>query len=258
MEVNLSSGVRETLGSLKRVSELQDRTSERLSKGKKVNSYKDDAISFAIAQSLTSRASDYNAVKDNIGQAVSKVDTTVAGLDSISSLLDQAKALSLQRQSTSDATEQAALDAQFTEVAQQITNISRDANYGGTSLISATPDTVNVNVNPEGTSQVTLTGSASDATTLAIDITDPATIDAAQATIRSTAQTIGSQAAVLDIRENFTKELTNNLEAGAAKLVNADLNEEAANTLSLQTRGALAAEALNIAAKSERAILQLF
>ena len=50
----------------------------------------------------------------------------------------------------------------------------------------------------------------------------------------------------------------NELEAGAQKLVETDLNEEAAVSISASTRGALASAATGIAAQSERSILQLF
>ena len=72
------------------------------------------------------------------------------------------------------------------------------------------------------------------------------------------AQIIGANAGVIQIREDFTAELINSLKAGEAKLTQTDLNEEAANILSLQTRGQLAAAATGIAAQSERTILQLF
>ena len=50
----------------------------------------------------------------------------------------------------------------------------------------------------------------------------------------------------------------NSLQAGEANLTQTDLSEEAANILSLQTRGQLGAAATGIAAQSERTILQLF
>ncbi|MSO73332.1 MAG: flagellin, partial [Rhodospirillaceae bacterium] len=48
------------------------------------------------------------------------------------------------------------------------------------------------------------------------------------------------------------------LKAGASDLVNADLNEESANLLSLQTRQELDTVSLSIAQRSEQSILRLF
>ena len=81
---------------------------------------------------------------------------------------------------------------------------------------------------------------------------------AAVDTVRTSAATLASSSSALQTRINFTEDLANTLEAGAAKLTEADLNEEAANRLSLQTRQALGNNALALGAQSERAILGLF
>ena len=88
--------------------------------------------------------------------------------------------------------------------------------------------------------------------------TNTATIDDAAAQVHSTVQTIGSNASVLQIREDFTTDLVNTLKEGEAKLVQTDLNEEAANSLALSTRNQLASAATNLAIQSEQTILQLF
>ena len=72
------------------------------------------------------------------------------------------------------------------------------------------------------------------------------------------AATLGSNATVLQTRLNFTEDLVNTLEGGAGKLTLADLNEESANLLALQTRQQLGINSLSLAAQSERSILALF
>ncbi|MDP7426106.1 MAG: hypothetical protein QF394_11910 [Rhodospirillales bacterium] len=80
---------------------------------------------------------------------------------------------------------------------------------------------------------MTIDGVASDSTLLNLDITDIATIDAVLAQVRSTAETLESEANVLSIREEFNNKLINSLEEGEAKLLEADLNEQATTALSL-------------------------
>jgi flagellin-like hook-associated protein FlgL len=63
---------------------------------------------------------------------------------------------------------------------------------------------------------------------------------------------------MLQIRADFTTNLINTLKGGASDLVNADLNEESANLLSLQTRQQLGTISLSIAQRSEQSILRLF
>ncbi len=83
-------------------------------------------------------------------------------------------------------------------------------------------------------------------------------LDSALNTLRSTATTIGTSASFLTTRLDFTTNLINTLEEGAGKLVNADLNEESANLLILQTRQQLGTIGLSIAASSEQAVFTLF
>jgi flagellin-like hook-associated protein FlgL len=83
-------------------------------------------------------------------------------------------------------------------------------------------------------------------------------LDSALSTLRSSGSTMGSNAAVLSLRLDFTANLVNSLQGGAAKLVNADLNQESASLLTLQTRQQLGTIGLSIAQQSEQAILRLF
>ena len=84
------------------------------------------------------------------------------------------------------------------------------------------------------------------------------TLDNALKTLRSNAQTLGSNVALLQTRLDFTSVYVDVLETGAAKLTLADLNEEGANLLALQTRQQLGISALAFAGQAEQGILALF
>jgi flagellin len=258
MDVSLSQSVHTTLGATQRISSLLDKSQARIATGKKHQSSIDNPIAVSIANSLSNRAADLLVIKDNISQGASRLKTSLNGLNTIDKALDQLKAVAQQHAATDDVAKKAELSNQFNVLKQQLDNFARDSSYGGTNLISASPDDLTIGLNEDGTSSVTVNGVAIDATTLGVVVTDAASIDAAKAQIRSTAQIIGSKAGVTEIREDFTDELVNRLQAGEAKLTQTDLNEEAANVLSLQTRSQLAAAATGIAAQSERTILQLF
>lgn len=77
-------------------------------------------------------------------------------------------------------------------------------------------------------------------------------------TVRSVAQKLGSNVSLLQTRLDFTKNYVNTLTAGAGKLNLADLNEEGANLLALQTRQQLGVQALSFAGQAEQGILSLF
>ncbi len=115
-------------------------------------------------------------------------------------------------------------------------------------------------------SSATATGTAGSATvwgqtgTAAVTAINSAIrgIDSALVTVRQVAQNLGTNSSLLEIRREFTSNLINTLKGGASELINADLNEESANLLSLQTRQQLGTISLSIAQQSEQSVLRLF
>lgn len=76
--------------------------------------------------------------------------------------------------------------------------------------------------------------------------------------LRAKAATIASNVSILQVRLDFTETYVNVLQEGADKLTLADLNEEGANLLALQTRQQLGIQSLAFAGQAEQSILGLF
>ena len=85
-----------------------------------------------------------------------------------------------------------------------------------------------------------------------------AAIDTALGTIRSTSASLGADLSTIQVRQDFTANLINTLETGAGDLTLADLNEEGANLLTLQTRQQLASTSLSFATQADQSVLSLF
>ena len=83
-------------------------------------------------------------------------------------------------------------------------------------------------------------------------------LETALTTLRTKSQTLGSNVALLQTRLDFTTNYVNTLQSGSDKLTLADLNEEGANLLALQTRQQLGISALSFAGQAEQGILALF
>jgi flagellin len=83
-------------------------------------------------------------------------------------------------------------------------------------------------------------------------------LDTALTELRTQAQTLGSNVALLNARLDFTENYVNTLQGGADKLTLADINSEGANLLALQTRQQLGIQSLSLAAQAEASILSLF
>lgn len=267
-QVSLSGAVRTNLQGLQQTTGLGQRTDDRLSSGLRVRDPLDGAAEFFAAQSLSNRAQDLTRTKDGVDQALSTIDAATAGLDAIGSLVQQAEGLAIAARNTSDPEQRAALAGQFNELQSQIDSIAQDSGFGGTNLVQSSPDDLEVALNEDGSSSLTVQGADSSSAGLGLSSTTFATdadIDAALAetqaaldTVRTNTATLGSSSSALQTRLDFTENLTNTLESGAADLTNADLTEEAANRLSLQTRQQIGLNATSLAAQSETAILGLF
>ena len=77
-------------------------------------------------------------------------------------------------------------------------------------------------------------------------------------TLRSMASTFGNNYSIVQNRQEFTENLIDVLTEGADKLTLADMNEESANMLALQTRQQLAINSLSLASQASQAVLKLF
>lgn len=82
-------------------------------------------------------------------------------------------------------------------------------------------------------------------------------LDLGIARLRAHASKLGSNVAILSTRLDFTNIYVNELTTGSDKLTLADLNEEGANLVALQTRQQLGIQSLSISGQQQQAILQL-
>jgi len=82
-------------------------------------------------------------------------------------------------------------------------------------------------------------------------------LDAASTSLRAESSALGSNLSIVQIRQDFNKNLINVLQTGASNLTLADTNEEAANSQALSTRQSIAVSALALANQSQASVLQL-
>ena len=85
-----------------------------------------------------------------------------------------------------------------------------------------------------------------------------ARIDTARERLRGHAQQLGTDASILQVRSQFTEKYTSLLTTGADRQVAADVTEEAALLAAARTRQQLSLQSLALAARQNRAILELF
>lgn len=169
---------------------------------------------------------------------------------------------------TNGSNERATYAKQFDGVLKQIDELVQDTSYKGINLLKG--DNLTVVFNESRTSTLELKGVTFDSTGLGFtqsanewmhtDDIDTALdqITKATSTLRAQASEFGQNLSTVQIREDFTENMINNLTTGADKLTLADANEEAANLLALQTRQSLATNSLSLASQSAQSVLKLF
>jgi len=161
------------------------------------------------------------------------------------------------------------LVSQYNNVIQQITTTSQDASFNGINLLNG--DDLKLTFNETGKSTLNIKGVTFNAAGLGLasqvsgtDFLDNASankalalLGSASTTLRTEASALGSNLSIVQIRQDFSKNLINVLQTGSSNLTLADTNEEAANSQALSTRQSIAVSALALANTSQQSVLQL-
>jgi len=275
--IALTSSMRSNLVSLQQTASMMATTQQRLSTGKRVNSAVDDANSYFSAKQNDNKADALSALKLDMGEGLSKVKTALTAIDSASSVLSQMKSLTNQAKSNADATARKDLAAQFDTLKDQFDKImGTDANYKGTNLLKASND-VTIQFNEDNTSNLTINsvntsetidaanGTGYDPAVAGNDWADDANISAALKEVttaiknlQSLSTKFASFSSFIQTRMDFTTNVININKDASTNLTAADMNEEAANALALQTRQQLATSSLSMSNQAAQGVLRLF
>ena len=178
-----------------------------------------------------------------------------------------------------NATSGGKISASYDDAAGQFTYLINDTNYDDLAITSDGTDAVNIGatvatstVSSAGSNTFAVSGSdfsLSGAILSSIASTDISTstasattasnaIDTAITDLNNAMATMGSQAAALDIQNEFLSKLSDVVEQGIGNLVDADLAKESARLQSLQIKQQLGAQALSIANQAPSLILSFF
>ena len=316
--ITLTESMRSNLSSLKSIQKQMDKTQERLSTGKKVNSAIDNASSYYQSRSLTNRASDLDALLDSMGQGIQTIQAANEGIEAVTSYVEQMKAVAntaatlaapeaftmtepaavtdpgndpgegdpghdawvenkakydqylLDKKAYDDAkaesekaqaSYQTELDSyvtQFNTIREQAVKLVNDSSYQGVNLLKG--NTLKVVFNESRGNYLDVIGrDITTAWTSLDDINESITnVTNGMTTLRSVSSELGNNYSIIQTRQDFTEALIDVLETGSDNLVLADMNEESANYLALQTRQQLAINSLSLASQSAQSILSLF
>ena len=194
-----------------------------------------------------------------------KVEIT-GGIGGLDGKIDSDKAMEPKAGVVSGARQKYA--SQFDSILKQIDQVAQDAGYKGVNLLQS--NDLKVIFNEDRSSYLDIKGqdassaglkiskSANDWTTDADIETAITQVEKAIDTLRAMSNEFGNNYSIVQSRETFTENMINVLEEGADKLTLADMNEESANMLALQTRQQLAINSLSLASQASQSVLSLF
>lgn len=282
----LSAAMTQNLLSLQTTQTQMNTTQYDLSTGYDVNSPTDNASAYFAAQSERNRATELGNLKNAMGEAIQTVTQAQNGISTITQLIQQMQAVVQSAQSATTASRQS-LQTQYNDLRTQLNNAVQDANYQGTNLLQ--DQTLTVTFDETGNSKLSINGFTAAAGTRtsfaastinsglgittagatganswgAASFNHILTVTATQltnalTTLQTKSQNLSSNLSTVTIRQNYTTNIVNTLNAGADALTLADPNTEGANLLALQTRQQLGIEALSLSSQAQQSILHLF
>lgn len=295
-DISLTAGMRNNLLALQNTNTLITQTQQRLSSGKKVNSALDNPTNFFAAQANQNRGADLTNRKDGMGEAIQMVKAADAGITAITSLIESAKGIASSALATTSVTDRATFAATFNTLMSQVSQLASDSGYRGTNFLNAQNQTVEFAPATNGsTLQIqgfnatstglsigtaaisgngqTAVGSTSvgggNSTSIEWDNATTSTasnairsssaqLETALTTLRNQSSALSANLSVVTTRQTFTDSMINVLQTGSDNLTLADMNQEGANMLMLQTRQNLGTSSLSMASQAAQSVLRLF
>jgi flagellin len=287
------------LQTLRSVSSQLATTQTRISTGQRVSTASDNAAYWSIATSMRADNAALSAVSDSLGLSAATVDTeytaltsvvgdSTGGLTKLQSLLVEAKTAGIDR---------AKIQADITQIQQQMKGTADAATFNGVNWLSTTASTPatfdlvssfsrvggtptigsitltisNYSLYTSSTSGIldTVSGGASvntiDITSLTDSAADQTTLSgyitkvtAAINSVASAAANLGAVKNRISTNTDFVKTLMDSVTRGVGQLVDADMNAESTRLQALQTQQQLGVQALSIANQNSQSILSLF
>ncbi len=257
--ITLTSAFRSNLIELNKVRKIEDSENKKLANGKSVSDATDNALIFFRSRNLTEQSRNFLEGRDNLKNGLNVAKTTLESLASIDNLLKQVKGITLSVVSQNDE-QRAQSSSDLKLIINQATQIARDSEVLGANLLSSTNNYV-VSFASNNGGDITLkardlasefgsfafskigfagfsaVGNGANLGKILNNITN--VFDSAISSIRSYSNELGSKAAIIDTRLQFTDRFVSRLNQGNDDLLLNDNNESAVNLLSAKDRTGL-------------------
>ena len=216
---------------------------QRLSSGLRVNSAKDDSAGLAIAERMNAQVKGMNVAIRNANDGISLAQTAEGALGKVGDSLQRMRELAVQSANATNSTsDQANLDAEYQELALEVTRVLTGTKFNDTDLLNATAAlTFQVGANNVATDQIDidttdLTGGAGITAVVGGDITSAANALTAMDNLDTAIDEITTARAGFGAAQNRFESVISNLQiasenqaASRGRIMDADFAVETSN-----------------------------
>jgi len=255
-----------------RVANMQLQTAmARLSSGSRINSASDDAAGLAISNSMQSQITGMSQAISNSNDGISLAQTADGALSEVTNNLQRIRELAVQSASgTYTDGDRTNMQAEVTQLQNQITNIVGDTKFNGTALFSKTADvttTIQTGSDTGQTVDVTVGKLDKVTTALALKVDTAADanltlaasggIDDALKQVDTIRAGLGASESQLNsVVNNLTNNVTNLTDA-KSRISDADFSVETTNLAKAQILSQASTAMLAQANQSQQGVLKL-
>ena len=202
------------------------KATEKLSSGYRINRAGDDAAGLAISEKMRAQIRGLQMASKNSQDAISLVQTAEGALQETHNILQRMRELAVQSASDSneDTIDRAALQAEFSQLIEEIDDTAEKTKYNDMALINGDFSNSNafyVQTGANAGDSLAITIGAMDSTALEINSSSVAGRDEASSAITSVnnaINTVSTQRAKLGALQNRLQHKINNLDTSAENL----------------------------------------
>ncbi|MCO4088174.1 MAG: flagellin FliC [Limnohabitans sp.] len=201
---------------------------EQLSTGSRINSAADDATGLGIANKMTAQIRGLNQAVRNANDGISMIQTAEGATKEITNMLQRMRELAVQSANGTynDADDRASLDAEFTELVSQISDIAANTKWNNTAVIDSSVSSTDFQVGANSSETMTWTMSKLDTTTLGVASSKVDDVTSATAALTALDSAIG----LVDTARSTMGAMVNRLTYAADNLANISQNTSASRS----------------------------
>jgi flagellin len=249
------------------------RTQNAISTGMKVANAKDNGAIWAISNKIRSDVSAYDRVIESNEMAAAKVDVAIAAGEAITELLVDMKGKALAASQIGlSASSQAALNADFIQLRDQVSYIILNSQFDGASMLTGTALVNGAQSlgDAYGGNNILIKGAdllngsiivMPNFANIATSTAGASSLNLANISLDRLGEQLaewGTGAKRLEAHKRFVSKLQDALNSGIGGMVDADLAKESARLQATQVKQQLGVQALALANGSTQSLLALF